>query len=145
MAVDEAATGKERKAAAMSCARARRRVGALPAVIGALALSGGLAAPAQASGLTPEGLAAAGWECFQTPPFINPPRIVCANPGLGRPLPGNPDPPRAYTLPQFDLAGNFLGMEHLIRADLYQGQPCAPFADAYVFRMPIDYYACLRI
>jgi hypothetical protein len=100
---------------------------------------------ARAEGVTPEALVAAGWDCFQTPPFIVPPRIVCANPGLGRPFPGNPDPVPAYTVPTFDLAGTYLGKVHLIRADLYQGQPCAGSGDQYVFRSAIGYYECLRI
>ena len=100
---------------------------------------------ARAEGVSPEALVAAGWDCFQTPPFIVPSRIVCANPGLGRPFPGNPDPVPAYTVPTFDLAGTYLGKVHLIRADLYQGQPCAGSGDQYVFRPVIGYYECLRI
>jgi hypothetical protein len=94
---------------------------------------------------TPATLTAAGWDCFQTPPFVAPPRIVCANPGVGRPIPGNPDPPPAYTLPTFDLGGNYLGRVHLVRADLYRGQSCEPTGDPYVFRAAIGYFECLRI
>jgi hypothetical protein len=117
----------------------------LTMAVGAIALAAMLAAPAQAEGPTPTTLTAAGWDCFQTPPFVVPPRIVCANPGLGRPFPGNPDPPPAYTLPTFDLSGNYLGKVHLIRADLYRGQSCEPAGDPYVFRDAIGYYECLRI
>jgi hypothetical protein len=106
---------------------------------------GTTAKSAQAEGVTPETLAAAGWDCFQTPPFIVPPRIVCANPGLGRPFPGNPDPPPSYNGFTFDLAGTYLGKVHLIRADLYHGQPCGQSGDPYVFRSAIGYYECLRI
>jgi hypothetical protein len=77
--------------------------------------------------------------------LIVPPRIVCANPGLGRPFPGNPNPPPAYTLPTFDLGGTYLGKVHLVRVDLYTGQPCDPSGDPYVFRSAIGYYECLRI
>ncbi|HSC74104.1 MAG TPA: hypothetical protein VLB89_08055 [Gaiellaceae bacterium] len=110
-----------------------------------VAIVGATAKSAQAEGVTPETLAAAGWDCFQTPPFIVPPRIVCANPGLGRPFPGNPDPPPAYTLPTFDLGGTYLGKVHLVRADLYDGQPCGRSGDPYIFRSAIGYYECLRI
>jgi hypothetical protein len=117
----------------------------LAAAVGMTALAAMVAVPAQAQGPTPATLAAAGWDCFQTPPFVVPPRIVCANPGLGRPFPGNPDPPPAYTAPTFDLSGNYLGKVHLIRADLYSGQSCEPTGDPYVFRAAIGYYECLRI
>jgi hypothetical protein len=124
----------------------RRLSGAvLTIAVGAIGLAAMLAVPAQAQGLTPATLSAAGWDCFQTPPFVVPPRIVCANPGLGRPLPGNPDPPPAYTLPMFDLDGNYLGKVHFVRADLYGGQACEPSGDLYVFRGAIGYYECLRI
>jgi len=125
----------------------RRRLCAVGGLTLATALTfvGASANSAQADGVTPETLAAAGWDCFQTPPFIVPPRIVCANPGLGRPFPGNPDPPPAYTAPTFDLAGTYLGTVHLVRADLYKGQPCGPSGDPYVFRSAIGYYECLRI
>jgi hypothetical protein len=113
--------------------------------VGTIALAAVVAVPAQAEGLTPATLTAAGWDCFQTPPFVIPPRIVCANPGLGRPFPGNPDPPPAYTLPTFDLSGNYLGRVHLVRADLYRGQSCEPAGDPYVFRAAIGYFECLRI
>jgi len=101
--------------------------------------------PAQAEGPTPATLTAAGWDCFQTPPIAVPPRIVCANPGLGRPFPGNPDPPPAYTLPTWDLSGNYLGKVHLVRFDLYRGQPCEPTGDLWAFRPAIGYFECLRI
>jgi hypothetical protein len=117
----------------------------LTIAVGAIALSALLAGPVQAGGPTPATLTAAGWDCFQTPPIAVPPRIACANPGLGRPFPGNPDPPPAYTLQTFDLDGNYLGKVHLVRADLYRGQPCEPSGDPYVLRTAIGYYECLRI
>jgi hypothetical protein len=115
------------------------------AAVGTIALAAASAVPARAEGLTPATLTAAGWGCFQTPPFVIPPRIVCANPGLGRPFPANPDPPPAYTLPTFDLSGNYLGKVHLVRADRYRGQSCEPAGDPYVFRAAIGYFECLRI
>jgi hypothetical protein len=124
----------------------RKRLRALlAAAVGTIALAGIVAVPAQAEGPTPATLAAAGWDCFQTPPFVVPPRTVCANPGLGRPFPANPDPPPAYTLPTFDLSGNYLGKVHLVRADLYRGQSCEPAGNPYVFRAAIGYFECLRI
>jgi hypothetical protein len=134
-----------RKEHEMSNASKRlRTIGAL-VTLGVVAVLVSAATPAQAEGVTPETLAAAGWDCFLTPPFIVPPRISCANPGLGRPFPGNPDPPAAYTLLTFDLGGNYLGKVHLVRADLYRGQPCGPSGGPYVFRAVIGYYECLRI
>jgi len=124
----------------------RTRLGALlTTAAGTIALAALLVVPAHAGGPTPATLTAAGWECFQTPPFVVPPRIVCANPGLGRPLPGNPDPPPAYTLPMFDLDGTYIGKVHFVREDLYGGQPCGPSGDPYVFRAAIGYYECLRV
>ena len=114
----------------------------LTIAVAAIALA---AVPAHAQGLTPATLTAAGWDCFQTPPFVAPPRIVCANPGLGRPFPGNPDPQPAYTLPTWDLDGNYLGKVHLVRADHYRGQACEPSGGPYVFRAAIGYYECLRV
>jgi len=114
----------------------------LATAVGAIAIAAMLAVPARAQGPTPEMLSAAGWVCFQPP--VNPPSIVCANPGLGRPFPGNPDPPPAYTLVRFDLDGNYLARVHLIRADLYGGQPCGPSGDPYVFNPRIGYFECVR-
>lgn len=114
----------------------------LTIALGAVALVAMLAVPAQAKGPTPEQLSAAGWTCFQPP--IAPPTIVCANPGLGRPFPGNPDPSPAYTLLRFDLDGNPLGKVHLIREDLYAGQPCAQAGGPYLFNPRIGYYECFR-
>jgi hypothetical protein len=114
----------------------------LTTAAGVIVVAAMLAAPAQGGGPTSEQLSAAGWTCFQPP--VSPPFIVCANPGLGRPFPGNPDPPPAYTLMRFALDGTYLGKVHLIRADLYAGQPCAPGGDPYVFNPRIGYYECSR-
>jgi hypothetical protein len=128
----------------MPSTRNQRRA-LLTTALGVIAVAAMFVMPARADGLTPATLTAAGWDCFQTPPFVVPPRIVCANPGVGRPIPGNPDPPPAYTLPTFDLGGNYLGRVHLVRADLYRGQSCEPTGDPYVFRAAIGYFECLRI
>lgn len=122
-----------------------RTLGVILTLATTVAFVGATAKSAQAQGVTRETLAEAGWDCFQTPPPIVPSRIVCANPGLGRPFPGNSNPPPAYTLPTFDLGGTYLGKVHLVRVDLYNGQPCDSSGDAYVFRSAIGYYECLRI
>jgi hypothetical protein len=114
----------------------------LTVAVGAIALAAMVAMPALAGGPAPDQLSAAGWTCFQPP--VSPPRIVCANPGLGRPFPGNPDPPPAYTLSVFDLAGNYLGKVHLTRADVYAGQKCGGTGEPYVLNPRIPYYECFR-
>ena len=83
-----------------------------------------LATPARAGGLTRQQLEAHGWTCL---PILPANRYSCFNPGLGRPFPGNPDPRPSYTLVTFDISsGEFIYTGHLIRQDLYHGQPCAP-------------------
>ena len=125
--------------------RTTARLAAIASLIASTtAAAASLVAPAAAAeGLTPEKLTAAGWTCFQAP--VEPPAIVCANPGVGRPIPDNPDPPPSYTLVRFDVAGNYLGKVHFIRLDLYAGQPCGPSGDSYVFRPRIGYYECVRV
>ena len=94
---------------------------------------------ATAQGVTPDQLVAAGWTCFPDP---NPAarRTVCSDPGHGRPVPGGPP---SYNLKLFNLDdGSFIGTSHLIRADLYSGQPCPPTGAPYFFIVPIGYYRC---
>ena len=112
---------------------------ALLIALGAVALAAVRGATAQ--GFTPDKLVAAGWTCFPDP---NPatPRTVCSDPGHGRPVPGDPNPPPSYNFKLFTLDGSFIGTSHLIRADLYQGQPCPPTGTPYVFIPPIGYYRC---
>lgn len=103
------------------------------------ALAASLVVVTPATAVTPAQLTNAGWTCFVPPPF--PDRIVCGNPGLGLP----PVPPVAngrpsYTFFVFDRAGNLRGTEHLIRPDLYHGQPCPQ--SSWVFIAPIGYYEC---
>lgn len=114
-------------------------MGRFALAIASLAAALLLVAPATADSVTPEKLAKAGWTCFVPPPF--PDRIVCGNPGQGLP----PVPPVANGRPSynffvFDRDGTLRGTEHLIRADLYHGQPCPQ--SAYVFIAPIGYYEC---
>jgi hypothetical protein len=119
-----------------------RALPTLLSVTGLLALLGVLAIPSRASGLTREQLEAQGWTCVE---FLPANRWSCFNPGLGRPFPGNPDPRPSYNFLAFDRSsGAFIYTGHLIRADLYGGQPCSPGGDAYSFRALIGYYECVH-
>lgn len=119
---------------------------ALVWLVGSIAFAGALAVPAQAEGVTRQTLEAQGWTCVPFPfPPATPIRYSCFNPGLGRPFPNNPDPRPSYTFLAFDaVSGDFIYTGHLIRHDLYSGQPCAPGSDSYVFRPLIGYYECIH-
>jgi hypothetical protein len=85
------------------------------------AVSALTAAPSSAS-VTPDQLTQAGWTCIQ--PLADPTRRICAPPGLGLPpLPGTPgfaDRGPSYELLVFALAtGQFIGVQHLLRPDIY--------------------------
>jgi hypothetical protein len=108
-------------------------------VSAAVAVSLASIGAATATGATPDQLTAAGWTCFRDP---GAPRIVCSDPGHGRPIPGDPNPPPSYNFKVFTLEGEFTGTIHLIRADLYQGQPCPQTGALYFFIAPIGYYRC---
>lgn len=119
----------------------RRTIAALLTVVVAAAIAVATASSAHAQGVTPQQLGSRGWVCFVPPPL--PDQIVCFNPGLGRPFPGNPDPRPSYNLLAFDRAsGEFLYTVHLIRDDLYRGQPCGD--RPYIFRPPIGYWECFH-
>ena len=121
-----------------------RRAVALLGLTGALAIVGVTAGPGLAGGPSAEQLAAAGWTCFVPPvPGIG---ARCFNPGQGRPPipPLGEDGREAYTAMAWNPAGEFQGHVHLIRADLYAGQPCAQTGALYVFRPNIGYYECNR-
>lgn len=94
---------------------------------------------ATAQGISPEQLSAAGWTCFTDPAA---PRTVCSDPGHGRPIPNDPNAPPSYNFKLFTLEGELIGTSHLIRADLYGGQPCPPTGAPYLFIPPIGYYRC---
>jgi hypothetical protein len=101
------------------------------------------AAAATAQGLTPEQLTKAGWTCFPDPTN---PRIVCLNPGHPRPsVPADPDGQQSLQDMVFGLDGSFRGTIHLIRADLYQGQPCPQTGGSYLFIPRIGYYSCENV
>ena len=111
----------------------------LMVVIAVMAASISSVEVATATGVTPDQLTAAGWTCFQDPAA---PRIVCSDPGHGRPILGDPNAPPSYNFKIFSLDGTFVGTAHLIRADLYQGEPCPQTGGLYFFIPPIGYYRC---
>lgn len=105
----------------------------------AVAASLAVAPAATASGPTVGQLTNAGWTCMSSPVV---PRIVCSSPGLGFPaVPADPDGRPAYSHIIFSLDETFLGTVHLIRADLYGGQPCGRDG-AYILIGLIGYYRC---
>ena len=98
-----------------------------------------------AAALSPADLTARGWTCFQPP--VVPARIICSHPNQGLPVVGSPPPedrPATYNLFRFDGTGAFVGSVHLIRTDLYSGQPCQPSGNPYVLVPIIGYYECLH-
>jgi hypothetical protein len=108
--------------------------------IGVVALVASLAFAATAEGVTPAQLTDAGWTCFNDP---GAPRIVCSDPGHGRPtVPADPNGPASFNFKVFGLDGSFTGTIHGIRADLYAGQPCPQAGGQYLFIPPIGYYRC---
>jgi hypothetical protein len=108
--------------------------------IAAIALSLGVVTASAAEGVTPSTLVNAGWTCFNDP---GAPRIVCSDPAHGRPvIPPPPDRPASYNFKIFSLDGTFTGTVHLIRDDLYHGQPCAQTGGAYFHIAVIGYYRC---
>ena len=114
---------------------------ALALLIAALVLSVAAVSGAIAQGVTPDQLAAAGWTCFADPVL---PRTVCSDPGHGRPVsPPDPNGPPTYNFKVFNRSDEaFLGTIHLIRADMYNGQPCPQLGSDYALIPPIGYYKC---
>ena len=133
-------TAKEREMA--TTANGWRSMVGLLVIAGLVALGGVLASPVSAQGVTREQLEAHGWTCVE---FLPANRWSCFDPGVGRPFPGNPDPAPSYNFLGFDrTSGELLYTGHLIRGDLYAGEPCAPGGEPYVFRALIGYYECVR-
>jgi hypothetical protein len=112
--------------------------------IAIVALTLALAAPAvAATGVSQARLEKAGWDC---PLVLG--AIHCAPPGgLARVGSGEA---RTMTFLVFSTDdGAFLGTELIIRADLFNGQPCPtdPPSRQYTYLNPLiglDYYACHR-
>lgn len=114
-------------------------------VIAALAAAVVLAAPvaAERGGVTVDQLKSAGWTCFTPQPFPN--LTICGKPGLGLPaVPADPNGPAAYNFLTFDkTTGELLGATHMIRGDLYHGQPCPQRGGGlYTFNPLNGYYRC---
>ena len=118
------------------------------AATGAAALAS-TAAPSSA-GVTPDQLTQAGWTCVR--PLADPTRQICAPPGLGLPpLPGTPgfaERGPSYELLVFAFAtGEFIGVQHLLRPDIYlRGTPPCPQQPngQYVYIPRNDTWSCFR-
>ena len=100
-------------------------------------------------GLTPAELTAVGWDCILPDPSIPGLDVVhCAPPGGLASLPDAP----ALTFIAFDTTdpesadAPLLGVELIIRGDLFRGEPCPADAPGeYTYLGPllgIDYWAC---
>ena len=80
----------------------------------------------QAGGLSPSQLAAAGWDCF-LPPALNP-NIHCAPPGQLEGIVAGTARAAIFVAFKTDdinaTSAPLLGMEKLIRGDLFHNQPC---------------------
>ena len=99
---------------------------------------GVVAANASANGLTASQLQAHGWAC-RIPPGET--LLNCRSPG-SEPLPAGPTEVNFLV---FDASGTtFLGTEHLIRYDLYAGQPCQGTPIGMYEFIPVGpgYYGC---
>ena len=107
-----------------------------------LAAFAAASAPAR-GGPSPGQLMDAGWSCFVPPGEV----MHCSPPGA-RAVPGSGAP--SLTLRVFDTSdpnardAAFVGTEHLIRADLYRGQPCPrdPGPDGGYWPLPFGYLFC---
>lgn len=118
------------------------RIKLICTIVAGLAASLLVVAPATAEGVSSAQLQAQGWACFVPPPF--PDTIVCGNPAHGLPpVPADPDGRPSYSFLHFDRGtGELRGTIHMIRADLYRGQPCPQTQGLYVFNPSNGYYRC---
>jgi hypothetical protein len=127
--------------------RATRLLLVLAAASAALAMTAG---PSSAGGVTADQLANAGWTCVA--PLAVPSTLICAPPGQGLPpLPGTPG--FAGRGPSYELlvfsssTGEFIGVQHLLRPDIYLNgtPPCPQQANgAYSYIPRNDTYSCFR-
>ena len=99
-------------------------------------------APAAARGVTSAHLLGQGWACFVPPPF--PDTVVCGNPAEGLPpVPPDTNGRASYSFLLFDrTTDDFRGTVHMLRADLYHGQPCPQTGGLYVFNPANGYFRC---
>ncbi len=94
-----------------------------------------------AAAVTPAQLQAQGWSCFIPPNLSD--TIVCGNPAHGLPpVPPAADGRSSYSFLLFTLAGEFKANVHMIRGDLYHGQPCPQIGGLYTFNLANGYYRC---
>ena len=125
-------------------------VRAVVVTLAVAALGGVTVGPSRAAGISPDQLRQAGWTCVQ--PQADLTREICAPPGQGLPpLPGTPgfaDRGPSYELLVFQFAtGEFIGVQHLLRPDIYRrGTPPCPQqpTGAYVYIPRNDTWSCLR-
>jgi hypothetical protein len=109
-----------------------------------------ITATPSSAGVTPDQLTKAGWTCVQ--PLADPTRRICAPPGLGLPpLPGTPGfagRGPSYELLVFEFAtGEFIGVQHLLRPDIYlRGTPPCPQQPngQYIYIPRNDTWSCFR-
>lgn len=103
-----------------------------------------------AAGLSPAQLSHAGWDCILPPPEFNP-NVHCAPPGaLAEIIAGEAAVVSMLAFATADTASTdavLLGTERMIRADLFNGQPCPtdPPSHEYSWLFPRfgwDYYIC---
>lgn len=108
------------------------------------------AGQASAAGISPAQLARAGWDCILPPPEFNP-NVHCAPPGaLAEIISGEAQVVTMLAFATTDTAStdaDLLGTERMIRADLFQGQPCPSDPPSYEYswlfpRFGWDYFIC---
>jgi hypothetical protein len=130
----------------------------MPRLLIPLVAAAALVLPATASGtpggLSPKQLSDSGWTCFDVvSPVVGPLGVHCAPPGQPFPPAGQPHIQLLYfnTSDAASSEPSFAGVETLIRADLYHGQPCPTEPGpngGYTYLpdigLPLDYYGCHR-
>ena len=99
-----------------------------------------MVAMAGAGGVSPSTLTKAGWTCFNDP---GAPRIVCSDPGHGRPvIPAPPDRPASYNFKIFSLDGTFVGTRASDSRRPLPGPAVPTDGGAYFHIAAIGYYRC---